>query len=267
MKNKLHIDEILGAEQNANFCENWQMICVTEGELTVVKGSTVYRLTEGNAVFFAPDEFHNICEENYAEYIFIGFSGGGEFFSSLNQKVVSLSEKECELIEKADELKNNYQDMLALEQSRAMFELFLLLCCEKENIKPYKEKNASLFSFAAEVLKENIKANISVSDLAERVNVSLSNLKRLFLKYAGIGVHEYYTIFKIALAKELLRSGNSVTSTAELTGFANQAYFSAAFKRVTGKTPKEYSVIKVKDDKPSTKKTNIKRTDMPSYLL
>ena len=91
-----------------------------------------------------------------------------------------------------------------------------------------------------------IDSNVSVSDLADRLNISISNLKRLFAKYTNIGVHEYYTFLKIAQAKELLRQGKTVTDTAELTGFANQAYFSAAFKRITGKTPKEYRMLKEK---------------------
>ena len=45
---------------------------------------------------------------------------------------------------------------------------------------------------------------------------------------------------KIEYAKELLSAGHSVTQTAALAGFANQAYFSAAFKRITGRLPKEY---------------------------
>ena len=56
-----------------------------------------------------------------------------------------------------------------------------------------------------------------------------------------MGVHEYFTLLKITNAKSLLKSGESVTKTAEICGFANQAYFSAAFKRVTGLSPKEYA--------------------------
>jgi AraC-like DNA-binding protein len=148
-----------------------------------------------------------------------------------------------------------------------MLELFLLLCCGKENIATSNQKNARLFTLAAEILKENIKLNISVNELADRLDISLSNLKRVFISLAGVGTHEYYNFLKIAKAKELLKQGKSVTETAELTGFANQAYFSAAFKRVTGKTPKEYSLIKPKNDKPIAKKTNNKKGDMPSYLL
>ena len=79
-------------------------------------------------------------------------------------------------------------------------------------------------------------------------------------------MHEYYTFLKIALAKELLRQGETVTATARNTGFANQAYFSAAFKRVMGITPKEYAGNKttVAYSSKTTQQTN---KELPNYLL
>jgi len=261
----LCIDQAFVGEKTNGFNSNWTVICATGGRIIVTKGSEVYNLSVGDTVFIAPDEFYNICGD--AEYILLGFDGSGNSLDTLKQKAISLNEQEMQLIVATEDLINNSKALIKKEQSIKMLELLVLLCCEKENIKPYTEKNAALFTFAANILKENIKANVSVSELAERLDLSLSNLKRIFLKYSGIGVHEYYTILKIALAKELLKNGNSVTLTAELTGFANQAYFSAAFKRITGKTPKEYCANKPKEIKTAVKNKANKNADMPSYLL
>ena len=83
-----------------------------------------------------------------------------------------------------------------------------------------------------------------------------------------MGVHEYLTLLKITNAKTLLKCGESVTKTAEICGFANQAYFSAAFKRVTGLSPKEYAPQKEKAPRQAQKVAAKKQEKaLPSYLL
>lgn len=264
-----NITEISANREPNCFCEQWEMAVVKSGKATAVSGGKVYNLESGEAIFFAPNEFHNIIKNEASEYIFLSFNGNGELLENLKGKAVYLRQEEMSLIENAVSLTDNEYNSFCLAQGFKMLELFLLLCCEKKGISEANYKNAKLFALAAQILGENIKSNISVNELAERLDISLSNLKRVFMSLASVGAHEYYTFLKIAKAKECLKQGISVTETAVLTGFANQAYFSAAFKRVTEKTPKEYVIGK----KPKTeialkpKKVSKKKADMPSYLL
>ena len=260
------ITEITVIEETNCFCEHWEMAVVKSGMATAVSGSKVYNLESGEAIFFAPNEFHNIIKSEASEYILLSFNGNGKLLENLKGKAVYLNQEEMSLIKNAVTLTYDEYDTLSLAQGFKMLELFLLFCCEKESISDANHKNAKLFTLAAQILGENIKSNISVNELAERLDISLSNLKRVFMNLAGVGTHEYYTFLKIAKAKEYLKQGISVTETAFLTGFANQAYFSAAFKRITEKTPKEYVTgKKQKTDRPP--KASKQRADMPSYLL
>jgi AraC-like DNA-binding protein len=75
-------------------------------------------------------------------------------------------------------------------------------------------------------------------------------------------------------AKELLVAGRSVTQTAEEAGFANQAYFSAAFKKTVGQSPKQFSMQYAQTGAPVSPKAPKKKKqqpqnkrDLPSYLL
>lgn len=267
---RLKISEIFNIDGPADNCpENWEMICVTKGELTVTCGNRVYKLSSGNVAFFSPQSFHYIIENQKSEYFSLIFTTEGEIISQLADTAVEISADEMFLLEKINLLKNDKRDNLDEQLMHTMLEMFLLLCCKKQDALPSsKGKNEIIFSEATEILIKNIDSQISVTDLAERLNTSLSNLKRIFATYTGIGVHEYLNFLKIVKAKELLTSGETVTSTAELTGFANQAYFSAAFKRITGITPKEYALSK-KSSIPnkSTSQPKTKPKDLPSYLL
>lgn len=252
---------------DTNGFNSFGILCVTEGNLTVTCESNVYNLSKNNVIFFLPDEFYYINNKWDAEYIFISFNAIGEILPELNGMAVAIEQQEMLLVKEINTLINSFDDTVSKQQIFSMLELLVLLCAKKQNITVCEDKSAVLFSKSAEILKRNINSNISVSDLADQLNISLSNLKRLFAKYTNIGVHEYYTFLKIAQAKELLRIGKIVTDTAELTGFANQAYFSAAFKRITGMTPKEYALNKAT---PVSKQTSHKaksEKEMPSYLL
>lgn len=265
LKNELSLQVSEITDMNSS--ESFGILCVTDGNLTVTYDGNVYNLNTGKAIIFSPDKFYYIDNKSDAEYIFISFFATGEILSDLNGLAIKIDEPEMLLVKEINMLINSFDNYASKQQIFAMLELLLLLCSKKETISVCEDKNAVLFSKAADILKRNINSNVSVSDLADKLNISLSNLKRLFAQYTNIGVHEYHTFLKIARAKELLRKGETVTATAESTGFANQAYFSAAFKRITGVTPKEYTPNKTT---PVVRKTSHKAKstrEMPSYLL
>jgi AraC-like DNA-binding protein len=264
----LKIKEIIVKEAHSCFCEDWEMAVLKSGTATVVNGTAVYNLKSGDVAFFAPDTVHNFIPKENSEYFLLSFNADGEILELLKNKVVSANEDEIRLLSNSVSLIEENHNTLDSAKAFAMMNLFLLLCCEKQNLNTAVQKNAETFMLAAEILAQNIKLNLSVNELAERLYVSLSNLKRIFVNLTAIGVHEYYTFLKIAKAKEFLSQGKTVTETAELTGFSNQAYFSAAFKRVTGSSPKNYLVQKENKTRTvSLTKAAKSRADLPSYLL
>lgn len=77
--------------------------------------------------------------------------------------------------------------------------------------------------------------------IAEEVHVSPSHLSRIFKRSEDIAVSDYITMKRIEKAKHLL-SGTSdpISFVSDQVGYASPYYFSACFKRITGKTPSEY---------------------------
>ena len=76
--------------------------------------------------------------------------------------------------------------------------------------------------------------------IAKKLNVSVSYLKKIFTKYAGLGVHKYFLKSKITIACRLLRRGMSVCEVSEKLSFSSHNYFSTVFKRETGRLPSEF---------------------------
>lgn len=81
----------------------------------------------------------------------------------------------------------------------------------------------------------------TLSQIAEKVNLSEGYLSRLFHKQLGISYSEYIGNVKIEHAQTLLlKTNKSVMDIAIEIGYCNGDYLSAKFKKNTGMTPTEF---------------------------
>ena len=162
-----------------------------------------------------------------------------------------------------------------MSQNQILSELLLDICENTEdNIEPLNTEKTMLFKEVTIMMERYITSSVKAYEFADMVDISLSGLKRLFAKYTGVGIHDYFLMLKINKAKELLALGYSVTRTAEVLQFSSQAYFSTAFKRVAGISAKSYSMGKYHksaiQNTVSQKRIKSKTThfsSLPDYLL
>lgn len=89
-------------------------------------------------------------------------------------------------------------------------------------------------------LNNHYNEDIKIEMLAEKFHLSVSSLSHQFKAYANNSIYDYILNKRILTAKELLFSEQSLTDIAVKTGFNDYSNFLRAFKKVTGKTPKEF---------------------------
>lgn len=83
--------------------------------------------------------------------------------------------------------------------------------------------------------------SLTLSDLAETSDLSLSRFKARFREEVGISPGNYIIMRRIDKAKGLLRdSDRPITRIAFDLGFSTSQYFATAFKRYTGVTPRQF---------------------------
>ncbi len=88
---------------------------------------------------------------------------------------------------------------------------------------------------------ENYSAPIEVTDMAEHVHLSISQLQREFSAYFGITPIRYLREVRIGVARHLLESSdNGISQIATDCGFYDQSHFNRHFKSSTGLTPLKY---------------------------
>jgi AraC-like DNA-binding protein len=84
-------------------------------------------------------------------------------------------------------------------------------------------------------------ATPTVSVLARQLNVSETGLRELFHRVAGRSPRLYFEERRIErAARTLLEADCSVAEVARAAGYNDPYHFSRVFKRITGKSPREY---------------------------
>lgn len=79
--------------------------------------------------------------------------------------------------------------------------------------------------------------------LENQLNLTYSNLNKIFKDQEKLTINKYFFIQKINKAKELLSYNElSVKEVAFIVGFNSVAHFSRSFKNLCGQSPKSYQI-------------------------
>jgi len=90
-------------------------------------------------------------------------------------------------------------------------------------------------------IEEHVCEQISLDMLARLARLSQHHFCRAFKRSFGISPHQYHVQRRIERAKALLADrANSVTHIALIIGYSQASAFSLAFRKTTGRTPREF---------------------------
>lgn len=234
----------------------WEMVFVISGSVSVTAQSDIYTLQAGQGIVHRPDEFHQIRSESSSEPSVIVISFSAENFPNLKGRIFNLDLLAMEEIQKLCSLSNEcfvrnnintegIKDPIKAQEVWLKTELFIFKILTGSKAETTEEhsttaKSAELYSLAVRLMEDHPDKAYSTEEIAAKFSISGAYLKKIFKKYAGCGVIQYYNRLKARLACTYLDQGKSVKETAALLGFGDQNNFSNFFKRVTGKSPTEY---------------------------
>lgn len=126
------------------------------------------------------------------------------------------------------------------EELKAWVQAFLLEIDELINSRQQGSMEQLIATMKAYV-DEHYRSRVTLSMLAERLNMSTSQLSKLFYEYVGENFSDYVNRLRGQKAKELLKGTDKrIYEIADYLGFSDAYYFSAWFKRTVGVSPTEY---------------------------
>lgn len=89
------------------------------------------------------------------------------------------------------------------------------------------------------LMESNIEEPLSLPDIADKCNLSLRQIERLFHKHRGMTPSQYYLSLRLLHAKQLLlNTKNSVIDISIAAGFETQSYFTACYRKFYGISPR-----------------------------
>jgi DNA-binding response OmpR family regulator len=91
-------------------------------------------------------------------------------------------------------------------------------------------------------------ASFSVEQLAEKANLSRTQLLRKLKGLTGLSPNDFIKDLRLKKAADMIiQNADTITQIGYMVGFNDQSYFSKCFKKQFGSTPKEFSIEHAQD--------------------
>ena len=109
------------------------------------------------------------------------------------------------------------------------------------NDSKYKNNNYIQFMTSMEIIYQNYDQKITISTLANSINMSRSAYLRLFQKILHCSPNQFIIKYRLSKSKSLLNQTDfSLTEIAQQTGFFDSSHFTRAFHHFEGVSPSQY---------------------------
>jgi AraC-like DNA-binding protein len=250
----------------------WEFVYIDKGELIITAGSVQYLLKAGELAFHKPDEFHSLRGNGLtaANVIVASFECHSPCMQFFNHKILFLDDFEKQCLSLAiSESEKVFRPMEAAppvihmrkcknapfggeQLIKTSLEQMLIHIFRRQDsihirqrtIRSNQKQNYKQITKDIKKLLENhLFEKITLEFISNTLNISISQLKKIFKEETGQSVMAYFTQLKIDEAKRLiLESSLNFTQIAEKLGYDNIYYFSRLFKEKTGMTLTEYAL-------------------------
>lgn len=219
---------------------------VIEGSgIVEIDGKTFFP-SEGDVYFLPKGSRHHYYSSKETPFKKIWMNVNGSLCDSLIQ-CYGLCEKY--LFEKID-LSDLFEHFLNICRQRELNTKDLFDKCSIvfleiiQKLSRYGEETKVYNRYAAKAKNYcdiNIYKKLTAEDVAQYINISVSQLNRIFKKEFGITVYAYILNNKINTAKSLLNgTAMTISEIAFLLNFTDEHYFSNIFKTKTNMTPTQF---------------------------
>ncbi|MBR2354155.1 MAG: AraC family transcriptional regulator [Clostridia bacterium] len=223
---------------------SYELILVTEGEMTVTVGETEYTLTQGRAILIFPNQIHSLRTPRHSRHLLCIFSEKlvQSFSKSVSEKIPTdnlFSPSPFYL----DRLYSLYSAPASFNESDIKGLLYSL-CGEFDRGAVYEERPhnredllARIFAF----VETHYASDCSLEALSAHISYHYVYLSRFFKEQTGISFTDYVNRYRINEAGYLLKNTDrSILQTAYDCGFDSLRSFNRNFKKIIGIPPVQY---------------------------
>ncbi len=230
---------------------------VEEGEVDILHDGQITHLSAGELIIFNPETVHTFNPTKDAELKYHMICLDITWCKAFQESMWGISLDAFEKINRSvfrDKMMHESFIMLSvLLRDQSVFVL------EKEEalhqfMKAFFDRNTShLTSHHAsdklildhlesvkDYIKENVRENITVAQLAKKASLSDYHFMRVFKHYVGMSPYAYLINQKINLAQRLLLDGTPIIEVALELGFVDQSHLNRHFRPIVTMSPGKF---------------------------
>ena len=228
-----------------------ELTYVDQGTLHSVADGQDWLLHQGDAMIYAPDQWHM----QYADigvaprFVTISFDLDGGDLSSLYGRKLAVPQEAVTLLQQMLRTQER-MDPFSMDMLMAQLTMLLLLLLRQaqspagvklQGTNTVHSEN-EIIRHAQQYISAHIREKLSVRLIAQQVDVSPSYLTVLFQKNLQISPGEYIRRIKLQESKQMIREKNlNFTEIAAALQYSTVHHFSRQFKEKFGITPTEYA--------------------------
>ncbi|WP_026576818.1 response regulator transcription factor [Bacillus sp. UNC438CL73TsuS30] len=100
---------------------------------------------------------------------------------------------------------------------------------------------------AVQIIQSEFNEKLTLNYLASKIHINPAYLSRKFQEEVGMGFSEYLNEVRLKAAQKMLIDcpDLSINGISEKCGFNSQHYFSQMFRKMTGKSPRDYRLKEI----------------------
>lgn len=253
----------------AHFHQDLEFITVCAGQMAYnVNGRNIF-LKEGDTIFVNSGQVHYsipTSEDECRYYIYIlhpsilcsTYIVESEYVEPItsNDKLPYIHFKANDsfgkrMHEAAEEIYSAYGNEFKI--TVAFFNLWRIImdfCKERGKFETVNVQSSALICFKSMMayIHENFAQKITLDDIAQAGNVSRTYCNKLFKSFTSQSPMENLLRYRVEkVASYLGNSGLSMSDIAQKTGFSGASYMTESFRKVYGKSPRDYKGKKEED--------------------
>lgn len=235
----------------ANLHGAYELVIALSGKGRACLKKEVYEMTQGNAFLVRPGEFHYYFGFNRRPFSWLIFK-----FDLSETEAVQLPEiPVCSLLEEdlVFLLRMGEKYNQEIQTERNLYEIgagmgdFLErigrrpACAPIGNRQDDEFRGCRLLYRITQFLVRNLDQVVRIRNLADYLEVSESNLRKVFREEFHTSLGGYLRGTRFARGEQLLRGTQmSISEISQLSGFESVASFSQAYRKAYGVTPTQY---------------------------
>lgn len=247
LKHPVNVD-YFSVERGENFSfpshihYHFEIIMLTEGEMTVTVGSNEYILTPGKAVLVFPNQIHSLTSGKNSNHVLCVFTPKlvNHFFKS---KQRTLPEKNIfEIPSYCTEMLTQLDEKDNLSKVKGMLYILCGIFDEQTSfVESKREEESQLLYKIFSFIDNHFQDDCSLELLASEMSYSYAYISKYFKKTVGMSYNSYVNYYRISeVCYRLDNTENSILEISDECGFKSLRSMNRNFKNQMNITPAEY---------------------------